>query len=159
MGLAEPDGWLVAAAPVLKRGSLGSGDVEVVSGAGSMEQRSAGALDRLEQWRADGLIAAATILQQIGEQLLHAVEIGAVANHAAVALAVGQSCARQDTEVCRHRVLEHAEAIGNFARRNPFWSRLNEQAEHVEASLVGQGSEGVQRLWLVHASIILDALI
>src|SRR5579859_6069218 len=84
---------------------------------------------------------AATILGQVGEQLVHRLEVGGVDDRTALAPGGHQAGKTELVEMKRERRRGLAQALADLARGQPGGALLHEQAEDLEAGLLRQRAE------------------
>ena len=101
-------------------------------------------------------MAATAILDQELDQVLGAVEIGAVANDPAIALRLDQAGALQNGQVARQGALGDVQVVGQVAGGNRIRRKPDELPEDFQARFLGQGAKCRQGLLWFHISRIID---
>lgn len=98
----------------------------------------------------------ATVLGQKRDQPARAFHVYGVEDAPFPSPRAQQAGALQQAEMVRQGGRRHRHPLGDFAGRQAAWSLANEQAEHREAVLVGEGGEGTYGAGRFHTSHILE---
>lgn len=100
----------------------------------SLEPLSRAARHKIgDQRRAEVCVAAAAVLEQIEHRRAEVLKICTVDDGAALTLTRHQARIRHDRQVCRHRVLWHADQAREFAGRNALRFPLDQEPEGLKA--------------------------
>ena len=83
----------------------------------------------------------AAVFSQVGEQVIHCAEIGAVVNFSALGALEQQACMAQLFQMKRECRGRKFQAAGNDASGQPGWPCLNQKFENGEPRFVGEGAQ------------------
>src|SRR5216684_3106999 len=100
--------------------------------------------------------AAATVLGEVADELIHVLEVRAVDDEAAVLAAAHEAGAGEVREMKRERGRRQLEFFADASRRQPFGPGLDQQPVRLEARLLGEGGERVDDLRHFHISRIME---
>ena len=86
-------------------------------------------------------VAAATVIRQKSNEVIHRIEVGGVCDRAPVLRSIDQTGVREFLEMERQRCARHFELLAQFARQHSDRTRFHKCAEDCEASGLAEGGE------------------
>lgn len=102
-------------------------------------------------------LPAATLLGQVGQQLVHGGVMGRVVNESPGLARRGQTGIDQFLQMEGQAAIGFgAQQFGNAPDSQTLLARLNQQAKDLQAGFLGQGAQGDNSVLYIHVSIIIE---
>src|SRR5687768_6312122 len=102
--------------------------------------------------------AAAAVLGQEADQLVHVIEVGAIDDESPVLATFRDAGSREPGEMERKRRRRKIERFADAARSQAGWARLHEKAKDREPGSLRERAEGLYGLRRFHISRIVETL-
>ena len=117
------------------------------------------AIHEFKQWCTDLRFTLTTILHEERQKSPYALIINAVFDNPPFASGTQEARPCQHSQMSRHGVLNHVQALGDFSCRQAVRGQFHQEPEGVEPGSLAQSGKSHQRFRFIHISKLTDELI